>query len=71
LKILLYPTEASKVLLELQDSFGDESTDETRQVVKQDIDLRVRHINGFGKLRWGRGFEASYVGWCAFRCLLA
>jgi hypothetical protein len=56
-----HPTEASKVLLELQDSFGDASTDETRQAVKQDIDLRVRHINGFGKLRWGRGFEGVEV----------
>jgi hypothetical protein len=56
-----HPTEAGKVLLELQDSFGDESTDEARQAVRQNVDLRVRHINGFGKLRWGRGFEGVEV----------
>jgi hypothetical protein len=56
-----HPTEAGAVLVELHDAFGDESTDETRQAVRQDIDLRVRHINGFGKLRWGRGFEGVKV----------
>jgi hypothetical protein len=55
------PTEAGEVLLELEDSFGDESTDATREAVKRDIDLRGRHINGFGKLRWGRGFEGVKV----------
>jgi len=49
-----HPSEAGEVLLELQDAFGDESTGESRRTVKDDIDLRVRHINGFGKLRCGR-----------------
>jgi hypothetical protein len=52
-----HPSEPDELLLELEDSFGDRSTDETRQAVRQEIDLRVRHITGFGKLRWGRGFE--------------
>jgi hypothetical protein len=56
-----HPTETGELLLELQDSFGDESTDETREAVRRDTDLRVRHINGFGKLRWGRGFEGVEV----------
>ena len=57
-----HPTEPRQLLMELEDSFGDVSTDETRQAIKQDVDLRVRHINGFGKLRWGRGFEGVVVG---------
>ena len=56
-----HPTEPRALLLELEDSVGDESTDETRQAIRQDVDLRVRHINGFGKLRWGRGFEGVVV----------
>jgi hypothetical protein len=56
-----HPTEAGELLLELQDSFGDELTDETREAVRRDIDLWVRRINGFGKLRWGRGFEGVEV----------
>lgn len=56
-----HPTDVGTVLLELEDAFGDESTDETRQAVREDIDLRLRHINGFGKLRWGRGFEGVEV----------
>jgi hypothetical protein len=51
------PMEASQLLLELHDSEGDESSDQSRRAVKADIDLRVRHVNGFGKLRWGRNFE--------------
>jgi hypothetical protein len=54
-------TDAGEMLLDLRDSFGDESTDETRQAIWHDIDARVRHINGFGKLRWGRGFEGVAV----------
>ena len=56
-----HPTEAGEVLLELEDSFGDESTDANREAVRLDVALRVRHINGFGKLRWGRGFEGVEV----------
>jgi hypothetical protein len=56
-----HPTDVGVVFLELEDAFGDESTDETRQAVREDIDLRLRHINGFGKLRWGRGFEGVEV----------
>jgi hypothetical protein len=56
-----HPTDPAVVLLELEDAFGDESTDETRQAVREDIDLRLRHINSFGKLRWGRGFEGVDV----------
>ena len=56
-----HTTEPGEVLLEFHDSYDDESTSETRQAVKKDIDLRVRHVNGFGKLRWGRGFEGVEV----------
>jgi hypothetical protein len=56
-----HPTDAGDVLLELYDTFGDESTHETRLAVWRDIELRVRHLNGFGKLRWGRGFKGVDV----------
>jgi hypothetical protein len=56
-----HPTEAGEMLLQLVDSFGDESTDESRQAAREDIGLRVRHINGFGKLRWGRGFRGVQI----------
>jgi hypothetical protein len=56
-----HPTEPGEMLLTLQDSFGDESTSETRQAARRDFELRVRHVNGFGKLRWGRGFEGAEV----------
>jgi hypothetical protein len=59
--LVSHPNELGEVLLELEDGFGDESTDETRQAVRDDIDLRVRHVNGYGKLRWGRGFEGVEV----------
>jgi hypothetical protein len=56
-----HPTDSGEIVMELTDPFGDESTDETRQAVRQDVELRVRHINGFGKLRWGRGFEGVEI----------
>jgi hypothetical protein len=56
-----HPTEAGHMLLDLEDSFGDESTSESRQAIKEDIDLRARHISGFGKLRWGRGFQGVQI----------
>jgi hypothetical protein len=55
------PTEAGQLLLELHDSEGDETSREARRAVKADIDVRVRHINGFGKLRWGRNFEGVAI----------
>ena len=55
------PTEGSQLLLELYDSQGDESSDQSRRAVKADIDLRVRHINGFGKLRWSRSFDGVAI----------
>jgi hypothetical protein len=54
-------TEAGQLLLELHDSEGDESSHQTRLAAKADMDLRVRHINGFGKLRWGRNFEGVVI----------
>src|SRR5262245_22642409 len=35
-----HETEAGELILELQDSFGDESTDETRAAIRRDIELR-------------------------------
>jgi hypothetical protein len=55
------PAEAVEAILEFEDPFGDESTDEIRRAVRKDVELRVRHLNGFGKLRWGRGFEGVAV----------
>ena len=56
-----HPTDAGRVLLELEDGLGDEPTDATRGAVRRDVELRVRHINGSGKLRWGRGYEGVKV----------
>jgi hypothetical protein len=51
------PADASQLLLELRDAESDETSREVRRAVKAGLDLRVRHINGFGRLRWGRSFE--------------
>lgn len=56
-----HPTEAGDLLLDIGDSFGDESTDESRQAIREDSERRVRQINGFGKLRWGRGFQGVQI----------
>lgn len=55
-----HPTEAGQLLLELQVGDGDE-TSEGRLAVKAEIDRRVRHINGLGRLRWGRTFEGVAI----------
>jgi hypothetical protein len=56
-----HPTDARHMLLNVEDSFGDESTDESRQAIREAIALRARHINGVGKLRWGRGFQGVQI----------
>lgn len=43
-------------LLEIVDPDHENNTDEARAVGKTLIDAGVRHLNGFGKLRWGRSF---------------
>jgi hypothetical protein len=55
------PTAAGQLLLELQHSDGDDTSRETRLAAKADLELRVRQINGFGRLRWGRNFERVAV----------
>jgi hypothetical protein len=39
------------------DDGHDEATDATREGIRQEIETSLRHINGSGKLRWGRSFE--------------
>ena len=43
-----------QVRLELEDPEHDVATDEARQAGKVAIEAAVRHLNGFGKVRWGR-----------------
>jgi hypothetical protein len=40
----------------------DEATDESRQAVRTQVEKVVRHLNGVGKLKWGRTFEGVTVG---------
>jgi hypothetical protein len=54
-------TDRGDLFLELHGSGQDETSDEARHAVKADSDLRVRHINGFGRLRWGRNFEGITI----------
>lgn len=45
-------------------SFEDDSdvpTDETRSAIRVEIETALRHINGAGKLRWGRAFEGVSI----------
>jgi hypothetical protein len=52
------PSEAS---LAITDGHDDLPTDESRQTAKVLIDAAVRHLNGFGALRWGRAFEGIAI----------
>jgi hypothetical protein len=56
-----HPTESRNMLLNVEDAFGDEAPDESRQAIREALDLRVQHINGVGKLRWGRGFQGVEI----------
>lgn len=51
------PREA---VLELRDAL-EEPTSESRQAIRARIETRIRHLNGAGKLRWGRAFEGVTV----------
>ena len=51
------------------DDGHEEVSDETRDAIRREIEATLRHINGCGKLRWGRSFEGlsmkdgvKYVG---------
>jgi hypothetical protein len=50
-----------EVVLEIRDAEHDVATDESRQAVRALIEAAVRHLNGLGKLRWGRSFEGLTV----------
>lgn len=50
-----------EVILAFEDAEGDVATDESRQAARTVIEAAVRHLNGFGKLRWGRTFEGVTV----------
>jgi hypothetical protein len=50
-----------EVILEITDTEHGLLTDEARQAGRTQIDAAVRHLNGFGKLRWGRTYEGVTV----------
>jgi hypothetical protein len=50
-----------ELLLELDDLGSDVPDEDAPQAAKAVIDRSVRHINGSGKLRWGRAFEGVAV----------
>ena len=47
--------------LEFEDHDHELATDEARQAGKAAIDAAVRHVNGFGRLRWGRTYGGVEV----------
>ncbi len=53
--------EPREVVLEVTDAEHDEATDESREAGRLLIDSAVRHLNGFGKLRWGRAYGGVTV----------
>jgi hypothetical protein len=55
------PSDSRQLILELQDPEGDATGDDAPHAAKAVIDASVRHINGVGKLRWGRNFESVFV----------
>ena len=50
-----------ELLLELHDPEGDATGDDAPRAAKAVIDASVRHVNAFGRLRWGRAFESVAV----------
>jgi hypothetical protein len=50
-----------QLVLELDDTGSDAADEDAPQVAKTVIEACVRHINGSGKLRWGRAFEGVAV----------
>lgn len=53
--------EPREVVLEIRDPDHGEATDESRQAGRTLIDAAVRHLNGYGKLRWDRAFGGVTV----------
>jgi hypothetical protein len=53
--------EPGQVLLELHDPEGDATPEDANRAAKAEIDTAVRHLNDFGKLRWGRSFGGLSV----------
>ncbi len=49
------------ILVEVLDSEHDLATDESRQAGRTLIDAAVRHLNGFGRLQWGRAFDGLQI----------
>ena len=46
-----------EIALEITDIRYDVSTDQSREAGRSLTDAALRHLNGFGKLRWGRTYE--------------
>lgn len=51
------PSDQPQLLFELDNPEDDVAADVAPHAAKAVVDAAVRHINGFGKLRWGRTFE--------------
>jgi hypothetical protein len=54
-------TDPRRLLLELHDPEGDATGDDAPRMAKHAIDVALQHLNGFGRLRWGRVFEGVSV----------
>jgi len=50
-----------EVVLEVIDGDNDVAIGNERHAGRALIEVAVRHLNGFGKLRWGRAFEGVEV----------
>jgi hypothetical protein len=53
--------ERGQLRLEFDDPEGDATGDEAPHAGKAVIDAYVRRLNGFGRLRWARSFEAVSI----------
>lgn len=51
---------SSQAVLTFEDGHK-EPTDETREEIRREIETALRHMNGSGKLRWGRSFAGVRI----------
>jgi hypothetical protein len=54
-------SDPHEVLLEIVDPDHGDKSEEAFQAARALIDAQLRHLNGFGKLRWGRTFAGLTV----------
>jgi hypothetical protein len=55
------PDDPSQLLLTLHDPEGDAGGEDVPNAAKTKIDAFVNHLNGVGRLRWGRVFEGVSI----------